>query len=497
MFSFFKRLVGLKNSEAIILVPSESSAKTNQEVSKTEVDKLSYDIDKVRAQVSKIEKEEGSQSIIFYLRDLFDNNHLKFNHLISFLKVLILNMKRAKFYEADEIFTYVNNQIEKYPEKNKVEKFSVIADIFGRISTKYSIKYLEDYINPPETDTFKDISYFFPMITLSDFYKDVEKAAELRNRAISIFLKNENDLDFKSLISILRTLLTSIRKRDGKIDQQYVDFINEHLKEYLGNVDLETRKRIAELYELVSIEYSISYLETISDRTTTEDGFNLSLKLSDSFLKSKDYDNAFKSLAKANLLLSTYSAHSFDAYERGIYIGNLIKIKDRQGEICIKEKNPKYDYFLINYLESFALDIARDLVSFPHISGFYYRKEIQYSPYSDNDGYDSLEISPDEDTNLYVALKKLKIFQWRKNIFKEYLDFIYNELPIIYGISPKYNQESIKRIFDAQELNSEEWNDLVFIFPDKLNKQSITKLTFEINRFVTNLLKKYYDLGNQ
>lgn len=224
--------------------------------------------------------------------------------------------------------------------------------------------------------------------------------------------------------------------------------------------------------------------------------FKEAISESDTYFKLKEYEKAFRSLAKANLLLGTYLGHSSDVYERGHYIQNLIKIKDRQGEICIKEKNPKYDYYLIHYLESFALDIANDLISFPHISGFYHRKKIQSLPYSEDFGSDSLEISLDEDTDVFVSLKKLKIFQWRKDILKEYLDFVYNELPIIYGISPKYNQESIKRIFDARDLNSEDWNDIVFIFPQKLNNQSITILTFEINRFVTNLLKKYYDMEN-
>jgi hypothetical protein len=218
------------------------------------------------------------------------------------------------------------------------------------------------------------------------------------------------------------------------------------------------------------------------------------ISVSDVFIKSKEYDNAFKSLAKATLLINSSTGLFSGTYERGIYIGNLIKIKDRQAEICIKEKNPKYDYFLINYLESFALDIARDLVSFPHISGFYYRKEIQYSPYSDDFGSDGLEISPDEDTDIYVSLKKLKIFEWKEDILKEYLYFIYNELPVIYGIPPKYNQESINSIFNGND--RKEHDEMIFEMPEKLNNRSITIISYEINKFVTNLLKKYYDRGN-
>jgi len=214
----------------------------------------------------------------------------------------------------------------------------------------------------------------------------------------------------------------------------------------------------------------------------------------DSFLKSKEYDKAFKSVAKANLLLGTYAANLSDTYELGRYLQNLIKIKDRQADICIKENNPKYDYFLINYLESDALWIANDLICFPHLSGFFHRKKIQFSPYSDDFGSDSLEISPDEDTDVYISLKKLKIFQWRKDILKEYLDFIYNELPIIYGVPSDFNEGTLSEALHKWSIN--ETHVLISLLPEELNKKAIGTLPYEINKFVTKLLRKYYDMGN-
>jgi hypothetical protein len=453
------------------------------------MDKFSYDIDEVRVQVSKIEKEEGSQAIIRYMIDFFENNYLKFNHLISFLKILIPNMKRVKTYEYDEILTYVNEQIEKYPERNKIEQFSIIANILARISTKYAINYIEEKINTLEPDTNKHVSYFYPMITLSGYYKDQEKVSELRNRAISIYIKNENDLDFKTQLKILKTIIISVKSKDKNIDPKYVDFINDRLHKYAGNTEFDIIKKIAELLELVGIDNSINYIENYLNKTRTKNDFELLIKLSESYLKSNDYDKAFKSTNEANLCLRYFSNDPF------MYLFNLMKIKEKQAEICIKEEFPKYDLYLIFSLESFALDIARDLMGFPHISGFYYRKKIQSSPYCDS-GYDSPVISSDKDDSMDIAFKKLNIFQWRKEIIKEYLNFIYNDIPVIYGIFPKYDEESIKRIFDAMELDSEEWDDLVRVFPEVLHNKSITNLTFEINKFVTNLLKKYYDMGN-
>jgi hypothetical protein len=214
---------------------------------------------------------------------------------------------------------------------------------------------------------------------------------------------------------------------------------------------------------------------------------------SGTFLKKKEYDKAYSTLNKASLLISKTISKFPEVYERGIYYGNLITIKDKQGDICIKEKNPNYDYFLIFYLESFALDIARDLNCFPHLSGFYYRKESQFAPYSDDFGSVSLEISTDEDNDIFVSLKKLKIFQWRNEILKEYLDFIYTELPEIYGIPSDFNKGSLSEILDKRTY------DVIFItqtLPDYIGQKAVGRVPFEINKFITNLLKKYYDMGN-
>lgn len=211
-------------------------------------------------------------------------------------------------------------------------------------------------------------------------------------------------------------------------------------------------------------------------------------------LKHKEYDKAYKKVSEASLLIANTISRCPDAYERNIYYGNLIKIKDIQGDICIKEKNPKYDYFLIFYLESFALDIARDLNSFPHLSGFYYRKELQYAPYSDDFGSISEEISPDKDTDVFVSFKKLKIFQWRNDILREYLDFIFAELPIIYGIPSDWNKNSLSEILEKRPCDV---RYLAQTLPDEIGQRAIGRVPFEINRFITSLLQKYYDMGNK
>lgn len=306
-------------------------------------------------------------------------------------------------------------------------------------------------------------------------------------------ISNRNLLPFKTITRILRSavyfMYKSKRFTENDLENYMFSFndisYNQNISECVLKIDA-----IIKNYSLSkSIEFlknRIAYLQNINTERTKL--FDISVALSDSYVKNKDFENAFKELRRATIFVNRPT-------EQFEYLWKLRIIYEKSAEICFKEKKPHYEEYLIFSLESWALEIARDLVAFPHLSGFYYRKKIQASPYCD-DGYDSLEISPDEDSDMDISLKHLKIFKNRKEMFHEYLNFIYNDLPVIYGIPSKYNEESINRIFDAQELNSEEWNDLIFIFPEKLNKQSITKLTFEINRFVTNLLKKYYDMGN-
>jgi hypothetical protein len=215
---------------------------------------------------------------------------------------------------------------------------------------------------------------------------------------------------------------------------------------------------------------------------------------SEILLKNKEYDKAYKKANEASLLIAKTISKFPDVYERGIYYGNLVNIKDIQGEICIKEKNPNYDFYLIFYLESFALDIANNLNNFPHLSTFYYRKEIQFGPYSDDFGAISEEISPDEDTDVFVSFKKLKIFKWRNDILKEYMNFIYTELPEIYGIPSDFNKNTLSEFLEKRP------DDVILLvqtLPDHIGQKAIGRVPFEINRFITNLLQKYYDIENK
>lgn len=204
--------------------------------------------------------------------------------------------------------------------------------------------------------------------------------------------------------------------------------------------------------------------------------FNMAIASSDAYYKKRDFENAFIEIRRASLLVN-------NPKEQGDYLGKHIIINDKSANICFNEPKPKYDFFLIYYLVSFALDIARDLTSFPHIYPFYYREKNQFSP--DN--------GDDEDDWLNLSLKQLNILKHKKVILREYKNFIYNELPIIYGIPIKYSKDSVNKIIHS--LNTDEFWDLMS-FSEELTNKDISIIPYKCHDFISKLLQEYYDMEN-
>jgi|WetSurMetagenome_2_1015567.scaffolds.fasta_scaffold00571_18 hypothetical protein len=211
--------------------------------------------------------------------------------------------------------------------------------------------------------------------------------------------------------------------------------------------------------------------------------FKNALKESYQFIKKKEFDNAFKSIAKANLFLPPFD----DQFN---YIDALLQIKEAQVSVISRDKSPDYMAYLIYSLESFALNITRDLIQFPHLSSFYYRKEIKYSPYTFN-STDSEEINFDKDDIQDIALKKLGIFLHREEFYRDYLQFIYEDLLEIYGIPPKYNKDSINKIISNMNTDYESFDQLIFGFSEELHRKSLGYLNYKISEFIDRLIKKY------
>ena len=199
--------------------------------------------------------------------------------------------------------------------------------------------------------------------------------------------------------------------------------------------------------------------------------FEIAITSSDKFFRNKDYDNAFKELRRASQFIN----HSIEQFE---YLFKLKTINDKYADICIKDNRPDYEMFLIYYLVSFALEILRDLTAFPHLSPFYYRKSKNYSPFTEDD----------EENDIDLSLKHLKIFKFKKRLMNEFNNFLYNELPILYGIPIKYSGESLSKIMQTDNI---EILDELRMFSENLKSKNIDYLPIKMHDFVSTLLKSY------
>jgi hypothetical protein len=193
--------------------------------------------------------------------------------------------------------------------------------------------------------------------------------------------------------------------------------------------------------------------------------------------RNKDYENAFRAVAMANQYIPDFD----DSFE---YLEALIKMSERQASIIASERKPDYSMYLLYSLEPFAFDIARSLLSFPHLSNFFYWKETQRSPFHD-DGSENPEVDPDRDDDDIKALKALKIFPYRQKFYKEYLDFVYNDLPVIYGIPDKYTHEYLKSLHPRK--TPADWNQMLFTVAKNLGGREVCYLGLEIYNFISNL----------
>jgi hypothetical protein len=214
--------------------------------------------------------------------------------------------------------------------------------------------------------------------------------------------------------------------------------------------------------------------------------FRAAIKESNSFLLQKDNKSALRACRKASLYLPDPS-DQFD------YLCDLSELRNLQAKICITYKNPHYKTFLIHSLEAFALEIAKDLLLFPAMAPFYYKKKIQASPYVVNPD-DNIDLSP-EDTGWNLALKKLNLFRYRKAIIEEFNEFIYEDLPLIYGIPHKYNDEELlERISSTYKTKYKAYKDWLYLnytVANKLSNKPLNYLTYEIHKFIKKLLEKY------
>lgn len=320
-------------------------------------------------------------------------------------------------------------------------------------------------------------------ISISDFEKEIvtlsKSSIEDVLNSVSEF-SNKNCLTFPAIARILRVLIPIMYKSKKFSEEELKDYIFSFKEIFNNQYNTESVPKIANIINRFSstqaidfLENTLSYLkDTRVDRISL---FEITIALSDAYYKIKDYEEAFKAINRASFFVNNPT----DQFE---YLWKLKIINEKSAEICFNENNPKYDFYLHYQLIAFALDIARDLTAFPHLYPYYFRKKNQYIL--------------DDDESIDLALEQLNMLKYKKSIFTEYNNFIYNEFPIIYGIPIKYGEDSVRKILDNMATNHEEFSALLE-FSEKLKNKSLDIISYKTNEFVSGLLKRFYDLGNK
>lgn len=319
-------------------------------------------------------------------------------------------------------------------------------------------------------------------LSITEINKELTKQ---NKESIDLVLSNanklfeENDLNFEEQTRILKRIVPCKVKSKKFSFSEINEFVERRIKNIENLSSPEEISIVADLKHRISIQLSINYLcsklgDFETDNLKDITYFEIFIQLGNYYLENKEYEFAFRSISRASQLIK-------EDFEYFYYFMNRKIVCENYAKICFKEK--KYQHFLHYEMCAFALEIIRDLTFFPEqINGFFYRKNNCFNL----DGNDDIDI----------ALKSLNLLKEKDNLLKEFARFIYDDLPIIYGIpiellNEKVYKEFSKNLFENTK-NYEEGNRL----QEHIKKTSGQEHYFTIDKFVGELTKKYYDKFN-
>lgn len=373
--------------------------------------------------------------------------------------------------------------------------------LFGIKETKPQIK--TKVINEPEI-YFKVVSHENkkPFIHSMESPKDYDiseikkHSTQIKNKegflAAINFVKDfisSIDIDLKELISLLKKTIPYMIKEKSIENSEIVGYLKSQVDRFSSEDDPQIQTDISALFGLIDNNKAIEYLENRlgdiqTDQNKTLDHFNSIIQLAEFYLKNKQGDIAFQTVRRAGLLLANLQ----DNFE---YIGKQIVIAEKSALICLNgQKKPNYADYLHYEIVVFILTLAKDATSFPHLHGFFYRKNICY-----NEGW-----GLQDNENFNKALEDLCISGYKKEIMKDIYDFTFNELPVKMGIPKEYLKndvlEPLRKLNEDYDTNYPKWEQIMAL------QEKINKRRFDISlphNFSSLVVKKYYDqaIGNK
>lgn len=370
------------------------------------------------------------------------------------------------------------NQIKKVPESKKVSKPEISIQV--KVVTKENADTLVPTV---EIKNKYDISAIKKQSTQ---IKDKEGFLASINFVKDFISGNNIELD--ELISLLKKIVPYMKKEKTMPDEDILKYIHFQIDRFEEKGKVENLTVIADILSRVNNRQGLEYLESKlgdfeSDKEKSLEFFDALILLGDFYLANKQGDKAFSTIRRALLLVTNFS-DKFD------YLSKQKLTAQKCANICLNgQKKPQYADYIHYEIVAFILEIARDAISFPHLSGFLHRRNICFQ---DGWGFE-------ENEDFDKALEYLNIKKHKKELLNDLYNFTFNELPLKIGIPKEYFNErvleSTSNISDNFHTNYPQWRNVLeakAIFNNRPFEEIGT-----IHEFASTIVKKYYDMENQ
>ena len=383
---------------------------------------------------------------------------------------------------------------------------NIMASFFKKLFGKTEIK------TEPESQTVKksEISIRVEVVTteIADTVSPTEEIkksydiSEIKKQSTQIkdkegflssinFVKNfiaANNIEFDELISLLKKVVPYMKKEKTMPDEDILKYIHTQIDRFEEKGKVENLTVIADILSRANNRQGLEYLENKlgafeTDKEKTLVFFDALILLSDFYLADKQGDKAFRTIHRALQLVTNFS-DKFD------YLWKQKITAEKCANICLNgQKKPQYADYIHYEIVAFILEIARDAIAFPHLSGFFHRKNICFK-----DGW-GFEENEDFDN----ALEDLKITKHKKDLLNDIYNFTFNELPLKIGIPKEYFNEKVleplSNLTDNFDTNYPQWRK-VMEASEIFNNRPFEEIG-TVHEFASTIVKKYYDMENQ
>ncbi len=288
---------------------------------------------------------------------------------------------------------------------------------------------------------------------------------------------NNNPLSFSDTIRVLKKIIPYYVKSKSYSFEEIENYVFSELSKFGEKNDPDSIIQISELLHRIKNSYGIDYLNNKlisceSDTVNNISFFDTYVLLSDFYFEENDLESSFKTLRRALALVTNFQDH-FD------YLWKQKVFAEKAANICFNDNPPKYAEYLYFDMVAFALDTARGLTAFPIHSLFSFRYDHHFCEVlNDNELAD-------------ISFEELKIKNYKTEIVNEFINFVYNKLPVIYGIPIKYL--SVKKTSEVIRNMGKNYNEWVALseLSQKIKNTYVDGLNLEINEFVSQLLGRY------